>query len=134
MSSWQKWFQIVSVNLILLLVLFVALDLAALGYLRFVRDQRGLLQHHFPVVDITQIRKSMASPRRSYLKAKDNYFLIDPTLCKRFRPNATVISLESDEQGRPRLARERSLFTDNHGFIANTPPAIHKLRCPCKSP
>ena len=122
MSSWQKWFQIISVNLILLLVLFVALDLAALGYLRFARDQRGLLQHHFPVVDITQIRKSMASPRRSYLKAKDNYFLIDPTLGKRFRPNATVISLESDEQGHPRLARERSLLTDNYGFIANTTP------------
>jgi len=122
MSSRRKWFRIVSVNLILLLVFFLALDLAALSYLRFVRDQRGLLRYHFPVIDITQLRKSATSPRRSYLKAKDNYFLIDPTLGMRFRPNATVISLESDEQGHPRLARERALVTDAHGFIANTDP------------
>lgn len=76
------------------------------------------LREHVPLVDLTRFFRGAGDLRADYEHTESDYFLFDPTLGTRLRPNSRVVSLESNRDGTPRLATSRHLLVDQYGFIS----------------
>ncbi len=83
-------------------------------------DGTEVLSKHTPFVDIKQWQGNRKDLRSKYLEMESDYFVFDPNLGTRFRPNSRVVSLESSEDGTPRIASSRFLLVDRYGYISNS--------------